>query len=106
MRSKLDALVTKQSLAFVHAYDEILENTLEDPEARLAAKSEIRNVCAHVSKELAEEINQVCKFLDIKKRAFLEAAFIDAVERAHQIMEQEGVHRILDEHGNAVRKEA
>ena len=79
---------------------------MDDPETRLSAKVETRNVCAHVSKELAEEINQVCKFLDIKKRAFLEAAFVDAVQRAHEIMEAEGVHRILDEQGNAVRKEA
>jgi len=106
MRTKLDSLVTKQSLAFVHAYDDILETMMDDPETRLSAKVETRNVCAHVSKELAEEINQVCKFLDIKKRAFLEAAFVDAVQRAHEIMEAEGVHRILDEQGNAVRKEA
>jgi len=106
MRSKLDALVTKQSLAYVQAYDQILEEMLDDKETRLAAKVELRNVCAHVSKELAEEIDQVCKFLDIRKRAFLEAAFVDAVQKAHEIMEAEGVHKILDEHGQAVRKEA
>lgn len=99
MRTKLDALVTRQSLAFVHAYDEILEDMVSDDETRLAAKAETRNVCAHVSKQLADQIDEVCKFLDIRKRAFLEAAFIDAVDKAHEIMKEEGVYQVID-HAN------
>lgn len=45
-----------------------------------------RNLCAHVSIPLAEEIDGLCTSLDISKRRFIEGALIDAVKRANAIV--------------------
>lgn len=50
--------------------------------------AEFRNVCAHVSIPLADELDSLCKSLDISKRRFIEGALIDAVKRANAIVSQ------------------
>ena len=47
-----------------------------------------RNVCAHVGIPLADEIDNLCKLLDISKRRFIEGALIDAVKRSNAIVSQ------------------
>ena len=49
---------------------------------------EFRNVCAHVSIPLADELDELCKSLDISKRRFIEGALIDAVKRTNVIISQ------------------
>ena len=49
---------------------------------------EYRNVCAHVSIPLADELDELCKSLDISKRRFIEGALIDAVKRSNAIISQ------------------
>ena len=50
--------------------------------------AEFRNVCAHVSIPLADELDNLCAALDISKRRFVEGALIDAVKRANAIVSQ------------------
>jgi hypothetical protein len=64
------------------------DSELTDDE--LEASQQIRNVCAKVPRQLADEIDEVVGLLDISKRRFLEAAFRDAVQKARAIMEDEG----------------
>jgi hypothetical protein len=94
MRSPLDALVTQHALRFLssHRNSDLLEAIIEDGDLPLPVK----NVCAKVSVQLADQIDEVCGLLDIQKRAFLEAAFCDAVLRARQIIEAEGVYDVLE----------
>lgn len=47
-----------------------------------------RNVCAHLSIPLADELDALCSALDISKRRFIEGALIDAVKRANAIVSQ------------------
>lgn len=47
-----------------------------------------RNVCAHISIPLADELDALCNALDISKRRFVEGALIDAVKRANAIVSQ------------------
>lgn len=82
-RSSLDALVTENSLRIVSG--RVGDHDLADDEF-----GEIRNVCAKVPSPLADDIDEVVGLLGISKRRFLEAAFLDAVQKAKAIMEAEG----------------
>lgn len=95
MRSALDALVTEKALAFIAArrsLDSDLPDMLEDSNSVVT-----KNVCAKVSVQLADELDEVCGLLRISKRRFIEAAFVDAVDRANAIIADEGVWQELEE---------
>ena len=49
---------------------------------------EFRNMCAHISMPLYDEIENTCKLLDISKRRFVEGALIDAIKRANAIVSE------------------
>jgi hypothetical protein len=50
----------------------------------------LKNVCARVWPQVADELDVVVEALGVTKRRFVEAAFVDAIERARQIMAEEG----------------
>jgi hypothetical protein len=85
MRGHLDSLVTEKTLSLIND-----SSSSELPED-LADSLPLKNVCAKVSIELSGEIDEVCNFLGVSKRRFLEAAFVDAVASAHEIMRREGL---------------
>lgn len=93
MRTPIDALVTEHALRFMSsgsgAPDSLLDAALEQSPA-------VKNVCAKVSVHLSDEIDQIVGLLSISKRRFLEAAFIEAVDRAKAIIDEEGLHEYLD----------
>lgn len=63
----------------------ILDNAIEkDP--KLAAH--FKTVCAPISIELFERLDHTLGLLDISKRTFIEAAIIDALDKADVIMAQ------------------
>lgn len=100
MRSKIDSLVTEKALSLINdsSSDFIVDHVLGDQGESPLKSAEplpLKNVCAKVSVQLSEEIDKVCYFLDISKRRFLEAAFIDAIEKAHAIIDEEGVEAAL-----------
>ena len=87
MRTALDALLLQKSLEFV-------QPSTDCPGFdRLPG---LKNVCARVDPDLAGEIDKVVGVLGITKRRFLEAAFRYAVDRAHQVMREEGVFDQID----------
>lgn len=98
MRSPLNALLTEKALHAVsirrnaELTDHILNNPEWDP-----PQVAIKNVCAKVSVDLSDEIDEVVSILGIPKRRFLEAAFIEAIAMARQIMEDEGVNASLED---------
>lgn len=85
MRGHLDSLVTEKTLSLLND-----SSSSELPED-LPDSLPLKNVCAKVSIELSSEIDGICNFLGISKRRFLEAAFVDAVASAHEIMRREGL---------------
>ncbi|KFB70930.1 MAG: hypothetical protein AW09_003955 [Candidatus Accumulibacter phosphatis] len=86
MRTMLDALVTGEALKLIHqcrnadAIDHF-------PSLQVGT----RNVCAKVHPELADDIDQVCGLLGISKRRWLEAAFVEALDKTKAILQAEGV---------------
>lgn len=93
MRSPFESLVTQKALVFVASVD---QPDLVDAMIEAGGPSVTKNVCAKVSPELAAQIDEVVELLGISKRRFLEAAYIEAVRRAKEIMEAEGVYEALD----------
>ena len=52
-------------------------------------ESLVKNVCAKVSIELSDDLDEVCNLLSISKRQFIEIALIEALSKARQIMDDE-----------------
>lgn len=108
MRTPLDALLTERALHFVttrHNPD-LVEAIIDHTEHSDLHQARIKNVCAKVSVNLSNSIDEVCALLGVQKRRFLEAAFMEAVERAHSILEEEGVYELLTENSTKAGKVA
>lgn len=94
-RGALNALATEKALAFKRRMRGADLANLVAADER--GRDMLKNVCAKVTPALAEEIDQVCDLLDVNKREFLEAAFIDAVARAKSIFESEGCIEAIED---------
>lgn len=95
-RTVLDALVTEKTLSFIstrHNAD-LLDLVAED---RLENNIPLKNVCAKVMPQLSDQIDEIVGLLGVSKRRFLEAAFIEAVAKAHEIMQAEGLFEVLED---------
>jgi hypothetical protein len=64
-----------------------------------------RQICAKVAPQLADDLDSVVTELKVSKRRFIEAAIVDAVERAKAIMQAEGLFEAIDEY-HGFNKEA
>jgi len=97
-RSPLDALITEKTLHFINDNNNfIIESMLEDPDYDALP---MKNVCAKVTTKLAGDIDEIVGLLGISKRRFLEAAFLEAVQNANRIMDEEGLWEALEERTN------
>lgn len=104
MRRPLNSLLTERSLAIVRQSGGInlieamlsgaITETLQDGE--ISELPQLKNVCAKVSVQLSDKLDYICDILDIHKRSFIETAFIDAILKAEEIMENEGVFESLE----------
>lgn len=65
-----------------------------DQKPGITANIPMKNVCAMVTQDLFDELTSTCGLLDISKRAFIEAALLEALSKANSIVEAEG----LEEH--------
>lgn len=92
MRTPLNALVTEKILTRIsqQANAELIDHVVDSGEAQI----EIKNVCAKVSVELSDRIDAIVAILSCSKRKFLEAAFVEAVDKAELIIEREGFYDI------------
>lgn len=92
-RSFIESLVTEKALAILNRSDgeQIIDYAVDEAEGLT------KNVCARVSTKLSDDIDSLCDFLGLSKRRFVEAALIDAVRKAQQILDDEGVVEFLEE---------
>lgn len=94
-RTPFERLVTQKSMDFVsNAQNEKLTDFMIESGQ---ADPMMKNLCTKVTTSLSDEIDNLCSILDISKRKFCEAAFIEAVEKAQSIMREEGVFSVFDE---------
>jgi hypothetical protein len=92
-RSFIESLVTEKALAILNRSDgeQIIDYAVDEAEGLT------KNVCAWVSTKLSDDIDSLCDLLGLSKRRFVEAALIDAVRKAQQILDDEGVVEFLEE---------
>lgn len=89
MRTPVDLIVTAAALkvvsgiGFHRSTDMVLD---QNPEVK-----EFKNVCAKVHISLSDRIDEIVDVLGISKRAFLEAAMLEACDKAQSIISTEGV---------------
>lgn len=99
-RQRIDSIVTQKSLALVNLHytgfsgPDLLERI--DIDAALGLPP-MKNVCAKLSSELSDRLDTTCSLLEISKRQFIEAALIDALAKAEEIMVSEGVYESMEE---------
>ena len=94
-RTQFERLVTQKSMDFVsNAQNEKLTDFMIESGH---ADPIMKNLCTKVTTSLSDEIDNLCSLLDISKRKFCEAAFIEAIEKAQAIMREEGVFAVFDE---------
>lgn len=88
MNRELKEFLTYKALAFKHsnasAMDSFTEGLIEEGEANI----EMKNVCAKLTKQLSDDIDETVNFLDIRKRQFIELAIIQALEDAKRIIDE------------------
>lgn len=65
--------------------DHLIENADEIGNVKL------RNVCAKLSSQLADRLDNTVGLLDVSKRRFIEIALVDAMNRADELMKQHGL---------------
>lgn len=85
-RNEFEEFVLYKALS--HKYDDsgfILDKLLD--EGLASGDITIRNVCAKVPSTLVDRLDEVCGFLHVSKREFVERALVDALDRASSVME-------------------
>lgn len=88
---KLDEVLQLQVLKLKAAQSgqvpgRLMDQLIEQGEGKV----EVRNMCAKVSPQLYESLENVCGLLDMTKRQFIEAAVADAVAKAEELIARSG----------------
>ena len=68
----------------------LLERLIESGEVEAHGALLLRQMCAKVSVELYQDLENTCSALDMTKREFIEAAVSDAIAQAHAVIEKSG----------------
>ena len=88
MNRQFKEFLTYKALAFKHGNAAALDFISEEMIEKGDTKIELKNVCAKLSKELSDDIDQTVNFLDIRKRQFIELAIVQALENAKEIIQE------------------
>jgi predicted transcriptional regulator len=64
--------------------DAIIEHFVEK-DGDVIDKLQLKNVCAKVSQQLADRLDNMCNVLDLSKRRFIESAIINALDEADRV---------------------
>lgn len=96
---KLTELLMYRALHFKQSSqsttDTMIDHFVHDNELRLG-QMELRNVCAKVSTDLADRLDNACGVLSISKRRFIESAIIHALDEADRVMNELNIFEAVD----------
>lgn len=94
-KTPFERLIAEKTLAAISSQqgESIVEYAISSGEL----EPTLKNICTKVTISLADEIDNICTMLSISKRKFCETAFIDAIQKAKKIMEDEGLYDLYDE---------
>jgi len=79
---KLKQLHTRGSSNPGALLDEVIRQNPDE------AKAQLRNICALISPELFEKVENLCNVLDLSKREFVEMALVEFVELAEKVLRE------------------
>lgn len=98
-RTPIDALITRSTLEFIDSLNNrrLTELLINDDEEVERLKIPVKNVCAKLSIELSDEIDNLVGLLSISKREFIEACIREGLDRAHAIVREEGVEEAIEQ---------
>jgi hypothetical protein len=87
MRTPLNALVTRLSLAYLDAHAPEVNfdwdnDDLSDP---------VINVCAKIPASISQDIDEICNLLSMPKRRFIQETFLEAIDAAWDCIRREGL---------------
>lgn len=68
----------------------LLEHLIESGQVEAGEMLPLRQMCAKVSFELYQDLENTCGALDMTKREFIEAAVADAIVQAKAVIEKSG----------------
>lgn len=88
--NRLDEILTYRALAFKHGHSVTTNSGIDFAIAQ--GSTETKNVCAHLSLPLVDRLENALGVLDMSKRAFIESAIIDALERFDSIAGQYDIY--------------
>lgn len=97
MKSQLEKKLTYRALGFLEKNSQLLEAVLENPSPELQEKFKMKNACVMLSGELNKRFEDTIGLLNMTKREFLEAAIIDALDKADAVMAECGVDEYFEE---------
>jgi hypothetical protein len=87
-----DKLIQFKALSHIYGSGaDLLEKIVNPNNLEETEKVKMRNVCALISVELFDRLENTCNLLELSKRQFIEASLIEALDRANQIIEDEGL---------------
>jgi len=79
---KLKQLHTRGSSTPGALLDEVIRQNPDE------AKAQLRNICALISPQLFEKVENLCSTLDLSKREFVEMALVEFVELAEKVLRE------------------
>lgn len=91
-RTELDTLLLQRALTVkTSRMNDNMIDLIADGKLKFEGELPLKNLCARCSVELADSVDAVCGLLDITKRRFIEAAIIEAVNKANAVIAEEGL---------------
>lgn len=81
---QLQALRLKQT--HTSASNEVGEALIAQAVAQNPDALPLKNICAHISTQLFQRVEECCNTLEISKRRFVEMALIEALDKAEAIV--------------------
>lgn len=96
-----DKLIQFKALSQIYGNSaDMLEKIVNPNNLEETEKVKMRNVCALISVQLFDRLEQTCGLLDLSKRQFIEASLIEALDRADEIVQNEGVFEHFENMSN------
>lgn len=104
--NRLDEILTYRALAFKHGHSVTNSSIIDAAISDGQAPSVTKNVCAHLSLPLVDRLENALGILDMSKRAFIESAIIDALDRYDSIAAEHDIfepYYVTDEEAKAIK---
>jgi hypothetical protein len=88
-RTQFEEMILAKSYSLKYSFSNTDVLDILDKSGQFSDLPHLKNVCAKVSTELSDQLEEVCSLLTISKRRFIEAALIEALKTARLIMNDE-----------------